>query len=93
MLETCSRLFPVFRRKQGFTFSLKHWQPRWGVRLMQVFTFQLESDLFPQILRQFIQRFSLSHDGQVEALGDELILASENMDLDNCFSSCVLVTR
>jgi hypothetical protein len=48
-----------------------------------IFTFQLESDRFPQILRQLIQRFSLSNDGQVEALGDELALASENVDLDD----------
>jgi hypothetical protein len=38
---------------------------------------------FPQILRQFVQRFSLSNDGQIEALGDELVLASENVNLDN----------
>ncbi len=31
----------------------------------EVFAFQLESDGFPQILRQFIQRFPLSDDGQV----------------------------
>ena len=47
----------------------------------EVFTFQLESDRFPQILRQFVQCFSLSNDGQVEALGDEMALAFENMDL------------
>jgi len=51
----------------------------------EVFTLQLESNRFPQILRQFVQRFSLSNDGQVEALGDELIPASENVNLDNRF--------
>ena len=49
----------------------------------EVFTFQLESNRFPQILRQFVQRFSLSNDGQVKALGDELVLAPENVNLDN----------
>lgn len=49
----------------------------------EVFTRQLESNRFPQILCQFVQRFSLSNDGQIEALGDELILASENVNLDN----------
>jgi hypothetical protein len=53
------------------------------VKVREVFTFQLESNRLPQILRQFIQRLSLSNDGQVEALGDEMILASENVDLDN----------
>jgi hypothetical protein len=43
----------------------------------------LESNRFPQILRQCIQRFSLSHDGQVAALGDEMALAFENVNLDN----------
>jgi hypothetical protein len=47
------------------------------------FTFQLDSNCFPQILRQFIQRFSLSNYGQVEALGDEMTLAFENVNLDN----------
>ncbi len=46
-----------------------------------VFTLQLESDRFPQILREFVQRFSLSNDGQVEALGDEMTLAFENVNL------------
>jgi hypothetical protein len=49
----------------------------------EVFTFQLESDSFPQILRQFIQRFSLSNDRQVDALGHELALAFENVNLDD----------
>ena len=48
-----------------------------------IFTFQLKSDRFPQILRQFIQRFSLSNDGQVEALGDELALAFEDVNLND----------
>ena len=48
-----------------------------------VFTFQLKSNRFLQILRQFIQRFSLSNYGQVEALGDEMVLALENVNLDN----------
>jgi len=43
----------------------------------------LEGNRFPQILRQFIQRFSLGNDGQVEALGNELVFASENVNLDN----------
>ncbi len=51
----------------------------------EVFTLHLESNRFLQILRQFVQRFSLSNDGQVEALGDELIPASENVNLDNRF--------
>jgi len=41
------------------------------------------SDRFPQILRQFIQRFSLCNNGQIEALGDELTLAFENVNLDD----------
>jgi len=49
----------------------------------EVFTFQLKSDRFPQILRELIQRFSLSNYGQVEALGDEMTLAFENVNLDN----------
>ncbi len=49
----------------------------------EVFTFQLEGNRLPQILRQFIPRFPLSYDGQVEALGDELTLTPENVNLDN----------
>jgi hypothetical protein len=53
------------------------------VKVGEIFTFQLQGNRFPQILRQFIQGFSLSNDGQVEALGDEMTLASENVNLDN----------
>ena len=48
-----------------------------------VFTFQLEGNRFSQILREFVQRFSLSNDGQVEAFGDEVSLAFEDVNLDN----------
>ena len=49
----------------------------------KVFAFQLERNRFPQILRQFIERLSLSNDGQVQALGDEMGLTPENVNLDD----------
>ncbi len=48
-----------------------------------VLTLQLESYRFPQILCQFVQRFPLGNHGQIEALGDELALASEDVNLDD----------
>ena len=52
-------------------------------KIGQFFTIQLKSARLPQILRQFIQRFSLGDYGQVEALGDELTVALENVNLYN----------
>lgn len=52
-------------------------------KVSEVFTLQLESNRLPQILCQLIERFSLSNDRQVEAFGDEIVLASGNVTLDD----------
>jgi hypothetical protein len=70
--------------RQGLKFKARQDRRVLGqAKVGGVFTFQLESNRFPQILREFIQRFALRDDRQVEAFSDELILASENVNLDD----------
>ena len=52
-------------------------------KIREVCSLQLKSYRLPQVLRQFIQRLSLSNDGQIEAFGDEVSLAFEDVDLNN----------
>src|ERR1035441_3198247 len=61
------------------------------IKLRKILALQVKADRLSQVFSQLIERLGLGHDRKIQTLGDVLIFAFENADLNNLLHGWPLV--